>query len=60
MEKEHRTFLEDIDKLMLEQEQDIENFKKENQQLRKYVKHLKKELQRSEKSLQTHRNKLRT
>ena len=36
MENENRTFLEDIDKLMVEQEKDIENLKKENSFLKKY------------------------
>jgi len=35
MEDEHRTFLEDIDKLMVDQEKDIVNLKKENQALKK-------------------------
>jgi hypothetical protein len=43
MENEHRTFLEDIDKLMVEQEKDIDNLKKENTALKKLGKSIKKE-----------------
>lgn len=49
MEDEHRTFLEDIDKLMVEQEKDIDKLKKENTILKKFGKKLNKEKKQLEK-----------
>ena len=60
MEDEHRTFLEDIDKLMVEQEKDIDNLKKENGALKKLGKSIKKEKKQLEKQITTQRNQLRT